>query len=224
MTSLTSNAGTCEPALPGLLEAVDAFSQVSVESGTAASRLTDAYSLEHYLEKLARLCDLTGELEHIGLQSACLVYQESIQTLRKRGMELDDQLLSVLEAWPQLVRNYLELPLDSTTVKAITDHLQLAVWDMPLPPQDAEMIDMLFERGFINAEERFLYHKYYPYQENRRFFGTRDFSPIQKAEEQIIRAQTDIAEARILKTHQNTRRKYRATVSFGATPDRFSYK
>lgn len=145
MASLTSNAGTWDSTLPGLLEVVCAFSDVSVSSDTKVEQVAETHYLDHYLEKLKKLSDRAGELEYVGLQNACLVCEENIHALRKRDKKLDEQMHATLDAWPELVRNYLELPLDSPGDKGITNYLQLPVWDMPLPSQDAEMIDILLQ-------------------------------------------------------------------------------
>ncbi|MFH1063099.1 MAG: DUF362 domain-containing protein [Candidatus Omnitrophota bacterium] len=76
------------------------------------------------------------------------------------------------------------------------------------------MIDALHLRGFISAEERMIYLRYYPYQENRRFYGKRynDTTVIEHAESMVSSTRGDIAEARIIDKHLERSRKYRATI------------
>jgi chemosensory pili system protein ChpA (sensor histidine kinase/response regulator) len=152
MTYVTNEAGVLSTTRPGLSVALDALTEVTARRHATADPSADMHSLEQYLELLVRFSDLAGELDYVGLQSACLVHQESIKTLLNHDKPLDAQLLVILEDWPRLIRNHLESPLDTTFVKAIIDHLQLPVWDNPLPADDADMIDMLLLDGQQTAD------------------------------------------------------------------------
>lgn len=147
MTYVTSEAGVLSTTQPGLSVALDALTEVSAKHHAMADPSAGTHSLKQYLEQLARFSNLAGELDCVGLQSACLVHQESIQTLLNQDKPLDAQLLAILEDWPRLIRSHLESPLDETVVKTIIGYLQLPVWNNPLPAEDAEMIDMLLLNG-----------------------------------------------------------------------------
>ena len=157
MTDLSSETEACDLIPSELLEAVSAFSEVSANSDARSDRVAASQYLDHYLDKLNRLCDMAGELKYAGLQNACWIYVENIQALCADDKQLDDRLSATLETWPELVLNYLALPGDLATGKALIDHLQLPVWNSPLPPQEAEILEILLsdeqQKAIVGGEQ-----------------------------------------------------------------------
>jgi chemosensory pili system protein ChpA (sensor histidine kinase/response regulator) len=146
-----SDTGLLGLSQPVLLEALLDFSELFGTSDSQDSPVADSLYLDAYMEKLNKLCIITEELNYAGLQNACLVYAENIRTLSGGNKKLNTQMRMALEAWPDIVINYLGAPYDSTLRKALTQHLQLPVWDIPLPQQDAEVIEILLEEDWQQA-------------------------------------------------------------------------
>jgi chemosensory pili system protein ChpA (sensor histidine kinase/response regulator) len=143
-----------------LLEAVNALYQVSSGDGSESNPLVDIPTLDSYLKTLDDLCERAGKLEYTGLQSACLCLAENVRNLLGSAQQLDDPLRSVLENWPELLLNYLATPGDEGIARSLIEQLQLPVWDIPLPAEDAEMIEILLagERppaGITAGDDRF---------------------------------------------------------------------
>ena len=145
MTNLTSNVATWGEALPDLLGALGAFPDVPAKGGKKSGWKHDIGFLQRYLKELERLCDIAGERGYVGLQTACMVFQENVQALLEHEIELDETMRGALGDWPELIRSYLEAPLSPDVSKLLTNHLQLPVWDEPLPQEDAEMISLLLQ-------------------------------------------------------------------------------
>ena len=145
MSDFSSNTAEGLSAPTELLDVVNEIYQLSPENLTASDRFVDAGYLSHYQEKLHRLSELAAKLNYVGLHSACLIYEENIQSLRHANKQLDDETHAAIEAWPDLLLNYLVSAKDEATGKTIIEHLQLPVWEQPLSLEDAQMIQMLME-------------------------------------------------------------------------------
>ena len=159
MANLINNSGSWDSVQPELLEAAGAFLCLSLNDDEIQDKIDPAEYLDHYLEKLNSLSEIAEQLDYAGLLNACLVYQENIQALRIQETELSGEVLAALESWAELIIRYLQKPSDLDTAKDLINHLQLPVWSMPLPAEDAEMIEILLQGELKQTDAEIISHE-----------------------------------------------------------------
>ena len=143
MANLKSKVQSAAPPPADLIAAVAGFAELSASGGPGGKALSGTSYLDLYLNNLERLSELTGELGYAGLQGACLTVRDNVDVLRGRDGGLAAPVRDSLDTWLELVRWYLELPPEAGAIEALLYHLRLPVWDVPLDPDDAEVLQVL---------------------------------------------------------------------------------
>ncbi len=117
----TSALGTALAALQGLLDSANAI---------------DEALLKAYQQGLGEVAMLASESGYTGLESICLLFQDYLDRVSVQ----ETALTEALRDWPALVLRYLNPSEPETCIEALLAHLQQALWEPPLLPEDAAVL------------------------------------------------------------------------------------
>ncbi len=91
-----------------------------------------ASTIQKYLQVVALVHRVSGDLGLVGLRGICDFITDNIQAEPNLGDLKKNHLNTMLENWPEFVLNYLRLPLDDQICLELVNHLQNEKWPRPL--------------------------------------------------------------------------------------------
>ena len=100
--------------------------------------------LTTYAKHLNRFATTAGISGFLGLQEACVLLQEELETLMQRDHSLSESEYLWLETWPLVVIEYLESPTNPGAIEKLIDCVQSASSITPLSEEQAFALKEVF--------------------------------------------------------------------------------